>query len=208
MPNINLIAARRQEHKRIEKASRWLFIGLISSIGVVGVLGMYLASHNFMLNNEKRDLEVSLGKLKPVLDEIKSLEDQRDQMAPRVETLEVAQMETLRWCAYLQTIADAIPRGAWLNSMNATLKNPEDAALIKLTGVADSHARISETLMNLNGKAPILQNASLKDERGLPATNGQDVSGKTFTIEVNLASVVLPPPPVKDTKKEKTSGTS
>jgi Tfp pilus assembly protein PilN len=208
MPNINLIATRRQEQKNIEKLSRILFFGLVSSIGVVGVLGTYLVAKNVTLSTEKRQLESSIAKLKPVLDEIKTLEDQRDNMAPRVETLEVAQMETLRWCAYLHTVADSIPKGAWLNSMTSTLgKNPEDPAQIQLSGVAASNTLVSLTMMNLKNKSPLLENVTMQNSRNLPPVNGQTVTGKTFLIQTSLASVVVPPPPAKN-QKEKTSGTS
>jgi Tfp pilus assembly protein PilN len=210
MPNINLIAVRRQAQKKIEQLSRSLFIGLITSLGIVGVLGTYLAAQSFSLTNEKRELEISLSKLKPVLDEIKSYEEQRDQMTPKVETLEVAQVETLRWCAYLQAIADAIPRGAWLNSMSATVTpNPEEPAHIKLSGVAANDALVSETLMNLKNKAPLLQDTTMPGRRDLPPANGGTIVGKAFEIETNLAPVVQPTPePTKKNKENKTSGSS
>jgi Tfp pilus assembly protein PilN len=208
MPNINLIAARRQEQKKIEQLSRALFFGLVSSIGIVGVLGTYLVAQNVALSTEKRQLDSSIAKLKPVLDEIKTLEDQRDNMAPRVETLEIAQMETLRWCAYLHTVADSIPHGAWLNSMTSTLgKNPEDPALITLSGVAASKTLVSQTMMNLKNKAPLLENVTMQNSRNLPPVDGQTVTGETFNIQTSLASVVMPEPPAKN-QKEKTSGTS
>jgi Tfp pilus assembly protein PilN len=208
MPNINLIASRRQEQKKIEQTSRLLFFGLVGSLGVVGMLGTYLVAQNVSLATEKRQLESSIAKLQPVLDEIKTLEDQRDNMAPRVETLEIAQMETRRWCAYLHTVADSIPRGAWLNSMTCTLgKNPEDPAQIQLSGIAASKTLVSQTMMNLKNKAPLLQNVTMQNSRTLPPVDGQTVTGETFNIQTSLASVVLPPPPAKN-QKEKTSGTS
>jgi Tfp pilus assembly protein PilN len=208
MPNINLIAARRQEQKKIEQLSRMLFVGLLTSIGIVGLLGTYLVAQNVSLATEKRQLEGSLAKLKPVLNEIKDLEDQRDQMQPKVETLEIAQMETKRWCAYLEAVATALPRGAWLNSMNSTIgNNAEDPALIQLSGVAESHEIVAETIRNLEKQRPLLQNATLKSERNLPPANGQTVSGKNFDIQTSLASVVIPPPP-PPAKKEQSNGTS
>ena len=130
-------------------------------------------------------------------------------MTPRVQTLEVAQSETLRWCVYLQTVADAIPRGAWLNSMTAVPgTNPEDPAVIKLNGVAATADLVSNTLMNLTNKSPLLQNVTLKSQQDLPPANGQTVTGKTFTIETNLASVIMPEPPPTQKKEKSTNGSS
>ena len=56
MPNVNLIAVRRAEKKRLERNTRRLFLGLTAEVAALALVGSYLGARQIALRSSLADL--------------------------------------------------------------------------------------------------------------------------------------------------------
>lgn len=159
MPNINLIAVRREEKKRLERMTRQLFFGLSGAIGLFAVLTLYLGARQLQVRSELADANEKMQKLQPVLDRIAQIEKDTSELSPKVETLESAKLNTLRWRAVLQVVSQSIPENTWLAGLS-TAGTSEDTS-INLAGMTSSQTMVGDTMTRL-GTHPLFDKVDLK----------------------------------------------
>lgn len=159
MPNLNLIAARREEKKRLERNTRRLFLGLVGTVASVLVLVSALGAQRLTLKAEQVEAEAKLEKLKPVLDEISRIEKETAELKPKVETLQTAKSDTLRWRAMYQVVSQSVPPSTWLAGMSSAASNGETT--LTLTGVAPSQTLVGECMTRL-GSYPLFDKVELR----------------------------------------------
>ena len=116
MPNINLIAARREEKKRMERLTRQLFFGLAASVGALVVLVTYLGAERFKLNGELAEAQEKIQRLQPKLDEIARIQKDTNDLKPKVDTLQTAKSATLRWRVLMTAVSQAIPDNTFITT--------------------------------------------------------------------------------------------
>ncbi|MBC8140852.1 MAG: PilN domain-containing protein [Armatimonadetes bacterium] len=151
MPNINLVAARREEKRNVTTLSRQLFMGLIASgailFGVVAWSGISAATQGA----EIKRLDAELVKLEPQLEKIKQRDADIASLTPRVKTLDNARISTLQWHELLGILAQATPSTVYYTGI--TTGQEGETATVNLKGVAPSQ-NIAATLsqdLNKNG---------------------------------------------------------
>ncbi|MDX1933808.1 MAG: PilN domain-containing protein [Capsulimonadales bacterium] len=193
MPNINLIAARREEKKKIERLTRQLFVGLLGSVGILVTVILYVGARQVAAHASLAGAERRWATVKPKLEEIEKLNQAKDALMPKVETLEQAQRETYRWRAVMQAISASIPEDAWISTM-ATAGAAEDMT-INLTGIAANKTIIGETYRRL-GRQPIFDGVELRSSKEVPRTPGETVTRFSFDLGVHLR----PAPKPEETK--------
>ena len=159
MPNLNLIAARREEKKRLERMTRRLFLGMVGTVTSVLVLVSALGAQRLTLKSELAQANVKLAKLQPVLDEISRIEKEAAELKPKVETLQTAKADTLRWRALYQVVSQSVPASAWLSAMSSTAQNGETT--LTLTGIAPSQTLVGECMTRL-GQYPLFDKVELR----------------------------------------------
>lgn len=159
MPNLNLIAARREEKKRLERNTRHLFVGLVGTVASVLVLVSALGAQRLTLKGELTQANAKMEKLKPVLDEISRIEKEAAELKPKVETLQTAKADTLRWRALYQVVSQSVPASAWLSGMSSTAQNGETT--LTLTGIAPSQTLVGECMTRL-GQYPVFDKVELR----------------------------------------------
>jgi Tfp pilus assembly protein PilN len=186
MPNINLIAARREEKKRLERLTRQLFFGLAGSVGVLALLGLYLTAQEFAINGEKREAEARMQTLQPKLDRIAQIEKDQQDLKPKVETLQDAKAATLRWRAVLQAVSQSVPAETWLSGLN-TNGNAEDTT-INLAGMTATQTLVGETMTRL-GVHPLFDRIELKFTQTAPVTATDPTQRVAFEIAAHLRSL-------------------
>jgi Tfp pilus assembly protein PilN len=198
MPNINLIAARREEKKRLERTTRQLFFGVAGSLGVLMTLSLYLGAQRLEANGNLHEIETRMAKLQPVLDEIARVKKDTDELTPKVATLRDAKAGTQKWRAVLQVVSGAVPRQTWLSGMSAT--GTGDDTTINLTGVSGSQALVGETMTRL-GAHPLFDKVELRYTQAMPpqsGAHGASAENPRFTFEINAHLRGAPKPEVKD----------
>ncbi len=185
MPNINLIAARREEKKRLERITRQLFFGFAASVGVLIVLGTVLTARRLSLSSDLADANTQMLKLQPTLDRIAEVEKQTKELKPKVETLQTAKLETLRWRSLFTVVSQSIPNSTWITSLSST---GGDGGMITLNGTANSQTLVGDTMTRL-GTHPIFDKIDL----GFTQSNGKPedlAQAVTFQINAHLRPAV------------------
>jgi Tfp pilus assembly protein PilN len=201
MPNINLIAARREEKKKLERLTRQLFFGLTGSIGVLVALGLYLTAKELAMSGELREAEARMQTLQPKLDRIKQIETDQVTLKPKVQTLQDARTDTLRWRAVLQAVSQSIPGDTWLSGLSTT-GNSEDTS-INLSGISASQTMVGETMLRL-GVHPLFDHVELKYTQTAPVTTQDPVQRVAFEIVAHLRGK----PQEEEKKDGKTPGST
>ncbi len=174
MPNVNLIAARRAEKKRLEQNARRLFLGLIVEAMAVAVLGMTLAVQQMQMRTALSSADARVARLQPTLRQIQDIKTENAGLQPRIDTLRTARADTLRWRALLQIVSQSIPSDAWLSSITAATvaaTGPADPnadpsaaappAVVTISGTAGSQSRVGETMSRL-GAYPVFGQVDLR----------------------------------------------
>lgn len=184
MPNINLIALRRAEKKRIEQNTRRLFIGLAAEVAALVLLVSYCGARQIALRSALAEASAELQKLQPTLDLIAQIEKEAAVLKPKLDTLVSAKADTLRWRAMLQIVSQSIPSSTWLSAIASSGEGTD--ATITLTGTAGSQALVGETMTRL-GSFPVFDKVDLRfTQMSTDATNtAQRVS---FEIGAHLKS--------------------
>jgi Tfp pilus assembly protein PilN len=189
MPNINLVAARREEKRQITTLSRQLFVGLIAS---GGILFAAIAGWGIVLNaqgSQLRDLDAKLAELQPKIDRIAQRKSDIAALKPKVDTLDNARLSTLRWRAFLNVLADATPSYVYYTSMSTT--GEAGSAGVSLKGMAPSNAIVGEVAQRLSNNG----NSMFDSVEILSVTNGSTpedpVQKVTFDMNLFLRNVSL-----------------
>lgn len=203
MPNINLIAQKRQEKSRLERNIRRLFF-LMSSLFIFAIaLFTVLSAQWFSVKGEVNALEDELVKLQPKVDKIKQFEARTKALAPKINLYGQARDHTLNWYTYLQVVARSLPDNTWLTRINthvATVSvssgqtsGPPPNAKVDLTGVTMNQQLVGEAMMSLNRFSDMMDTVELHFTR--PGT-----LGSIPTIEFEVATSLRNVPAVFDGK--------
>ena len=184
MPNVNLIAARRAEKKRVEQNTRRLFFGLTVEVAALVVLGSVLGVNQMKLQGDLVEADTKLLQLQPTLERIKSIETDKALLQPKLDTLVSAKTDTLRWRAMLQIVSQSVPSNAWLSGISAT--GTGDETNITIAGVAGSQTLVGETMTRLQS-FPVFDKVDLKFTQ-LSSQPEDPVQRITFEIGAHLKS--------------------
>jgi Tfp pilus assembly protein PilN len=183
MPNINLILERRQEKRRMETLSKNLFFALGGSLAVLVAVGSYLLTARITLQGDVDDAQSKMDKLKPVLDDIDRIKKETAEKQPKVDTLEKARYDTLRWTMLFQAVAQSLPKDVWLTNMGAAEGDP---LIFSLAGSAPSQTKASDVALNLK-KQPLFEKVEL-----LSTSRIEKDARFMFQITAPIKPVALP----------------
>ncbi len=196
MPNVNLIAERREEKKKLERTTRQLFFGCVAAAALFTCTVVYTGGRQLALRGELADANAKMQKLQPALDRIKQVEAETAIMTPKVETLQTAKLDTLRWRSIFQVVSEAVPPSTWLSNLSTTTTT--DDTVLQLSGMATTQAAVGETMTHLNAH-PLFDKVDLKFTQAQPITPLDPTQRVQFNIEARLRYIGPP----KDDKKDK-----
>ena len=178
MPNVNLIAARRAEKKRVEKNTRRLLFGFAVEVVALVLLGMYLGVQRVQIRGGIAAADAKMIRLQPTLDRIAAIEKDMAVSKPKLDTLLSAKADTLRWRAMLQIVSQSVPGNAWLSAISAA--GTGDETTITLAGVAGSQTLVGETMTRLQSY-PVFDKVEL---RFTQLASGADDPVRRFAFEI------------------------
>jgi|GEM_PF-1464001 Tfp pilus assembly protein PilN len=189
MPNINLIAQKREEKARLERTVRRLFF-LMSGLFIAAIILFTLLSAQwFRIKADVNEMNEELVKLQPRVDKIKFLESRIRELKPRIQLYTTARQHTLKWYNYLHIVAHCLPQQAWLTRMSTQQvatsasagSGPPPAAKVNISGVTVNQQLVGETMLRLNSYGSAIESVELNYTR--PATQGA-----TPVIEFEVAT--------------------
>ncbi len=155
MIKINLLP-HREEARRARRQQFYALIGLVSALaGVIWFLGFSVINRQIDVQNDKNEfLKAEIAILDKDIDEIKKLKSQTDSLLARKRVIEALQANRTEMVHLFNELAKRVPEGIYLRSLAQTGQK------IALTGVAQSNARIT-TLMNNLDESLLLENSTL-----------------------------------------------
>jgi Tfp pilus assembly protein PilN len=155
VPNINLIASRREERLRLESLSRHLLFSIAIAFGL-GVVGWsFLAVRTFSLRGELSDISAEIIKLQPAVDKIQYYREQTGELQPRIACLEKARQQTLYWRDLAESLGHSMARDTWLTSIDVEEKTDPKLGRVRdlvLKGVSFTQEQVGATMMHVNRK--------------------------------------------------------
>jgi len=177
MARINLLPHRSDRRKR---ARQHFFVvaggtALLGALIVVAMHGFY-AAKNETQTDRNRFLKSEIAKLDKQIEEIQKLREQTQAMLARKKVVETLQGNRSEAVNLLDQLVRQLPEGVYLRSVKQT------GATVNLTGYAQSNARVSSLLRNLEA-SPWLQQPSLVEIKA--ATTG-NARLNEFTVNVRL----------------------
>jgi type IV pilus assembly protein PilN len=192
MIRINLLPhreARRKASRRqlVMMAVMVAIFGIAVAALVHGVIAGYLAAQN----DRNEFLKSENAKLDKEIAEIKKLKDEIAALLARKQIIETLQNDRARAVNLLETLVRQTPDGVYLKTLKQT------GLRVKVTGYAQSNARVSAFMRNLQG-SEVLQNTSTSPQ--LVEIKATTVNGKRLS-EFDLDFSMKPPTPVVDDKK-------
>lgn len=145
MTRINLLPWR-EELKKQRQNELVLMLAVAFAVG----LGAWYAGHSYYdglisyQNNRNRVLEREIAQLDQRIVKIKELEETKTKLKARMEVVQELQQGRPLVVHMMHQLAATLPDGVYLTSVKQTGSN------IILTGVAESNARISNFMENLD----------------------------------------------------------
>jgi type IV pilus assembly protein PilN len=193
MIRINLLPHR--ELRRKERRQRFFaLIGLVLLVGVGIGLVVHLIISGYIDSQESRNtaFKTDIAKLDKDIAEIKRLQEQIDALLARKKVIESLQSYRAETVHVFNELARLVPEGVVLKSLKQT------GLKIELKGQAQSNARVSTLMRNLDG-SPYLESPQLVEIKSASVDNRRVGD---FVLNVSIER----PKPTEDADKRPQSG--
>ena len=145
MPRINLLPWREEERKKRQRD-----FGVAMAGGVVAAVGAVLATmfvYNSMIDNQEARitrLNNEIEILNKSIEEIDSLERQKERLLARMEIIDELQKSRPEIVHLFDEMARQLPEGVYLTGMKQT------GARVEVRGVAQSSTRVSALMRQMD----------------------------------------------------------
>lgn len=177
MARINLLPWR-EERRKLRQQEFYILLGASAVAGILAVLvGMWYIGMQIDLQNERNEaLTSEIKALDVQLAEIEELDRQRDRLIARKEIIEQLQATRSQMVHLFDELVRTLPEGVQLRSIK------QGGATLTLEGVAQSNARVSAYMRNLDASAWLKESEIIKIE----ARNPDKAVPYEFSLKVNL----------------------
>jgi len=155
MIRINLLP-HREEKRRARRQQFYALLGLVTLLSALIVALVYSAIAGYIAAQDARNdfLKKEIAVLDKEIDQIKRLKEQTDALMERKKIIESLQRDRAEAVRLLSELAKQMPEGVHLRSLK------QDGQRISLTGYAQSSARVSTLMRNIEA-SPWLEKPQL-----------------------------------------------
>ena len=160
MIRINLLP-HREEKRKARRQQFYALTGLTLVLGgLIVALGNGIISGYISAQDEKNAfLKTEIAALDKSIDEIKRLREQTDALLQRKRVIESLQGNRSEAVALFNELAKNVPEGVYIKKVS------QQANKINLVGYAQSNARVSSLMRNLES-SPLLERPTLIEIKG------------------------------------------
>ncbi len=177
MIRINLLP-HREEAKKAKRKQFFILAGLVSSLAILILVAGYTLIAGQISdqvdNNEFMKREIAV--LDKQLDQIKRLKEQTQALLSRKQVIENLQRDRGEPVYLLSELVKQVPEGVYLKSLK------QDGLLINIGGYAQSNARISVLMRNIDA-SPWLENPQLGESKST-ILNGRRMNEFTMSFRM------------------------
>jgi Tfp pilus assembly protein PilN len=167
VPNINLIASRREERKRLETLSRHLLFSVAIAFGLGVAVWSFLAVRTFALRGDLAETNTEIVKLQPAVDKIEYYRTQTTKLRPKIDCLEKARVRTLYWRDLTESLGHSMSQDTWLTAIDIQDRTDAQAGRVRemvLKGVSFTQGRVGVMMMRVN-RSPYFEGVRLNYTR-------------------------------------------
>ena len=175
MIRINLLPHREEKRKERRKQF-YTLAGAIFAVGILIVLLVHIVNESALSSQEARNtiFNDAITQLDTEISEIKDLKLKINRLLARKQVIESLQSNRAETVHLFNELAARIPTGVYLT------KILQDGDVITLIGSAQSNARVSQLMTNLN-ESPFLQDSEVKQSQA--NTSG---SRRVYDFEISV----------------------
>ncbi|HNR22235.1 MAG TPA: PilN domain-containing protein [Steroidobacteraceae bacterium] len=179
MPQINLLPWREEQRKE-RKLAFLAALGGATLAAMLATFIVYLMFSSLINGQQERNdrLKAEIATLDKQIEEINSLEAQKQRFISRMEIIEKLQRSRPEIVHVFDEVVRTLPDGTFLTGVKQTDRR------LKLDGVAQSSTRVSTFMRNID-KSEWLRNPEL----AVIETKKDQALGSTFTLYANQVSV-------------------
>jgi type IV pilus assembly protein PilN len=144
MIRINLLPVRQLKRQVVLRQQLYMFAAIIATVSL-GVGGVWLMDRRAIAQNEaeQAELHVSLERLKPIVDEVSTLERREKLLNARIETIQRLRSNQRGPVHVLDALSRNLPDQTWLETID------ESAGVYKVAGFALTNFAVADLLRNL-----------------------------------------------------------
>lgn len=150
MPSINMIAPRRAEKRRVERAMRRLAVLILAELVFVVALGGWVFTKTITTHATIAELDAQLQALAPKIKNIQLLDKKTAELKPKVELLNEAKTRTMCWYNTLDRLTQSVPALTWLTRISTTTSVASKDLVLNINGLTCEQARVGETMLRLS----------------------------------------------------------
>ena len=150
MPSINMIAPRRADKRRLERDMRRLVLVILAELVCAVAIGGWVCTRLLTTHSRIADLDVQITRLQPVVKQIEGYDKAAELLAPKLELLNKAKDDTMRWYNTLDRLTQSLPQSTYLTRVDTKRNEKTDeGTTVNLSGVSTSQAKVGETMLRL-----------------------------------------------------------
>ncbi|WP_412478216.1 PilN domain-containing protein [Azonexus sp. IMCC34839] len=180
MIRINLLP-HREEAKKTKREQFYLLAGLVTVLACAVAFLVYSMIDGAIASQENKNdfLKKELAILDKQLDQIKRLKEQTQALLARKQVIENLQRDRGETVYLLSELVKQVPDGVYLKSLK------QDGLKVNVTGYAQSNARISSLMRNIDDSSWLERPQLIESKAAL--VNGRRVN--EFTLDFFLTRV-------------------
>lgn len=179
MPHINLLPWREELRQRRQKE-----FAVMAGIAVMAMAGVVAAVHLYFVNKiefqQQRNtyIEGQIAQLDKKIEAIKGLEEEKQRLLARMEIIQQLQASRPEVVHLFDELVRTLPEGIYFN------KVAQDGRNLAIEGMAQSNARVSSLMRNLDASA-WLENPALVEIRAQNKGSNDFSRLSKFTLRIN-----------------------
>jgi type IV pilus assembly protein PilN len=192
MIRLNLLPHREQKRQARKRQFISLAISLlVLGLAVVALVHVIMATRIDNQNSRNQLLTTEIAKLDEQIKEIDKLREQTQALLARKQVVETLQSNRTEAVHLLDQIVRQLPDGIYLRSVKQV------DAKVTLTGYAQSNARVSTLMRNIDA-SPWLQKPALVEIKAV-SVGAQRLNEFTLNLQIKREAppTAAPPPPAK-----------
>jgi type IV pilus assembly protein PilN len=194
MIHINLLPVRQLKKQALLRQQLYIFGAIIAVVSMgVGIVWMLDRRAIAQLETEQAALRADLERLKPIVDEVNTLERREKLLNTRIETIQRLRSNQRGPVRVLDELSRNLPEQAWLETID------ESAGMYKVAGYALTNFAVADLLRNLQRSKEFIGVDLVSSEQVVIAK--RDV--KKFIIQFQRAAAVVKADAVPSTAQRK-----
>jgi type IV pilus assembly protein PilN len=194
MIRINLLPVRQLKKQALLRQELYIYCGIIAAVLIgVGIVWMVDRRAIARIEAEKAGLEVELERLKPIVDEVNTLERREKLLNTRIDTIQRLRSNQRGPVRVLDELSRNLPEQVWLETID------EGGGVYKVAGYALTNFAVADLLRNLQRSREFTAVDLVSSEQTVIATR----EIKKFIIQFQRAASPAKPDAMPSTAQRK-----